>query len=530
MTAHREVPDGIEVRVTGSDGRVHAGGTFRESKVVCTRSFSSTSIPGYEGEKQDFNVGRTYVDPRHPAVAAHPDHFAQFGTATADRAIRSANGDTSREHRKRKKAATKAARQQPPPPPIEVRSGSVPPWKLGGKSSAPAMPHIPRARAVVGEGIYDLRNVSFSLDDPQSAERELRDRAMRAIERAKFPHGRANADSIRGHLAHLIDAADGDNGALSLRFLRTGSAAYRDMFARAARGGYVDDTERRAMSLDGPSGGFAVPFYLDPTIIPTSSPVTNPLRAISRVERITTDTWKGVGSNGVSAARYRKEGTEVTEDGSPEFTQPEAEVAGADWWAPAAYEITQDFAGLEPALAGLLQRAQDELEAEKFLTGTGEDEPAGLLTGATKTTETEKIGVFAPTDLEALEEALPPGFLERGEWLGSRTIFNEVKGFNVEGAAPIWVKMPGERPEINGLTARALSTMEDTIKGGESILVLGDFAEGFLIIDRLGMTVKFFHHLDKGVPSGQMDVYAMWRNTSKVLAPNAFRVLVVKES
>jgi HK97 family phage major capsid protein len=56
---------------------------------------------------------------------------------------------------------------------------------------------------------------------------------------------------------------------------------------------------------------------------------------------------------------------------------------------------------------------------------------------------------------------------------------------------------------------------------------MGDFRY-FVIVDRIGMDIEVVNHLmgSNQRPTGQRGIYAMWRNTSKVLDANAFRVLV----
>ncbi len=477
----------------------------------------------HDGERSTFRRGNTWVSTGHPAVLAHPDRFASDGS-------KDALNVRGRKIPLRERAKARRASEPSAEPRItEMRSAAsdgspTPPWRIAERTTP--TPQTRRPRAVVGDGIYDMSTVRGSILAPEEAARELRDRSLRAIERWSFPHGRADADAVRGHLAELIDTDDG-NGTLCRRLLIAGSPRHQELFARAARGGLamLRPEEKRAMSLDGPGGGFAVPPQLDPTIVPTSSGVINPLRAISRVETTTTDIWKGVTGEGPKA-RYRAEGTEA-EEGKVELAQPELKMESADFWEPAAFELVQDWGGLEPQLASMLQRAKDELEAEKFLSGTGEDEPFGLLTGATETIETATKGTFAVEDLEAIEDDLPDGFLSNASFLGHRKTLKRVQGFTVDGA-PIWVKIPGETPEINGLPAHELSSMAATVKGGDLILALGDFSY-FLIVDRIGMSIHFAEQFGKDQrPTGQMGVLALWRNNSKVLSEKAFRVLKVK--
>jgi HK97 family phage major capsid protein len=59
------------------------------------------------------------------------------------------------------------------------------------------------------------------------------------------------------------------------------------------------------------------------------------------------------------------------------------------------------------------------------------------------------------------------------------------------------------------------------------LAILGDFSK-FLIVDKIGMSVELIPHLfgtANNFPTGQRGMYAVWRNSSKVLDPNAFRLL-----
>jgi HK97 family phage major capsid protein len=76
------------------------------------------------------------------------------------------------------------------------------------------------------------------------------------------------------------------------------------------------------------------------------------------------------------------------------------------------------------------------------------------------------------------------------------------------------------------------SVMVSTVTTGSKILTMGDFRY-FVIVDRIGLdvevTTNYVQNIfgtGSGFPLGQKGLYAMWRNTSKVLDANAFRVLV----
>jgi predicted phage gp36 major capsid-like protein len=55
-----------------------------------------------------------------------------------------------------------------------------------------------------------------------------------------------------------------------------------------------------------------------------------------------------------------------------------------------------------------------------------------------------------------------------------------------------------------------------------------------MIVDRIGMNVEMVPHVfdasNGNRPTGKRGVYAVWMNNSKVLIPNAFRRLSVKQA
>jgi HK97 family phage major capsid protein len=66
---------------------------------------------------------------------------------------------------------------------------------------------------------------------------------------------------------------------------------------------------------------------------------------------------------------------------------------------------------------------------------------------------------------------------------------------------------------------------------GTKLIIAGDFQAGYLIADRLGMSVELVPHLfgaTSRFPKGQRGLFAIWRTGGGVLAQNAFRYLEVK--
>jgi HK97 family phage major capsid protein len=178
----------------------------------------------------------------------------------------------------------------------------------------------------------------------------------------------------------------------------------------------------------------------------------------------------------------------------------------------------------------MFRDAKDQLEATKFLTGLGHasTEPQGLLVGGTAIVTTAGTAAIAVADLYSLEEALPPRFRPLARFVGSKFIYNKVRQFDTGGGASLWVRLgDGLPPELIGYPSHELSTMTAALTSAGSVLIIGDFRH-FLILDRVGMSVDLIPHLfgtANNRPTGQSGLYAFWRNSSQVLAWQAFRTL-----
>jgi HK97 family phage major capsid protein len=390
-------------------------------------------------------------------------------------------------------------------------------------SAAPAV-HARKPDSATRGDIYDLSTIRASYTGDGQASRELRDRAAVAVERAHFPQEGVDREEMQGHLERMLER-DSKDGWLAQRMLRTGSTVYRNAFSKVIMGAQLSPEESRALSLTGEFGGFAVPFTLDPTIIPTSNGVVNPLRQISRLENITNaDTWKGVSSAGTTAA-YSAEAAETEED-EFKIAQPEISAERASSLILASFEITQDWVGVQGEIGRAIQDAKDELEATKFLSGTGEDEPFGLLVGATETVATAEEGKLGVADIYKLKAALPPRYVPNGRFLANDGQFDRVRQFDTSGGANLWVTLADARPPLLlGKPAHEMSTMETGLTKDDLLAVYGDFSR-YIIVDRLGMSIEVIPHVMVGKKAtGQRGFYAFWRNGAKVVDKNGFRVL-----
>ena len=411
---------------------------------------------------------------------------------------------------------------------------------------AGAVFHTRRPNATTGDDIYDLSTVRMSADSPESADRELCDRAMRSADMATIHDERVDPARAKERVERLVQK---HRGPIARYLLSTGSPLYERAFGKALSGAPLNSDETRALSISGGSGsagGYAVPYALDPTVIMTSNSSVNPLRSIARVETISQgNTWQGITSAGLTSTYgYAAEATQSS-DNSPVLTQPEITVQKAQAFVPMSIEIQQDWAGIAGELARMFADAKDDVEADKFITGAGDasDEPQGLLTGATTEVDSDDDEKFAVDDLYAMEAALPDRFLARASWVAHRGTYGLIRQFASADGPDVYVERlrdgtsptPGDARVMGVLgypayRASSMPTMPASFTDDVSLMVFGDFRH-FLIVDKIGMSVEAIPHLfgANQRPTGQRGVYAYWRNTSRVLAPAAFRVLNITE-
>jgi len=370
------------------------------------------------------------------------------------------------------------------------------------------------------EALRSINHHSDVLDAAAGDRLELIVRSDRAGHDARYLRAVANPAYETAFLKRML-LRDGERGAIT---------PDEGMALEAVGEAMVD----RALSIGAPSaGGYALPFTLDPTIMNTSDGSINPLRSLATVTPITTNTWKGVSSAGVTAS-FSAEATEVG-DNSPSLAQPSIDAEKAQAFVPFSIKLSQDWGSILHDLAELLADGRDQLEAVKFLAGAGpgSNEPTGLITGLDSgsviaTTTALAIGTG---DIYKLQEALPPRFQPNGSWIGSNIIANHI--YQLTGPGSDEPSLFNEnRDRILGKPFGEVSHMDAALTANKKILGYGDIAKAYRIVDRIGMTVEMVPHLmgENGRPTGQRGLYAYWRVGADVINDNAVRLLNVKAS
>ncbi|MBE1558255.1 phage major capsid protein [Nonomuraea africana] len=352
--------------------------------------------------------------------------------------------------------------------------------------------------------------------------------------------------------ALVTTGSNRDQDLASRWIMVTGDENYRSAFAKlcgdperghllwdnaesdAFRTAHSVQMEMRAMSLTDASGGYMVPFTLDPAIILTNPGTINPLRTISRVVQTVTDSWAGVTSAGVSA-EWLAEATEAA-DASPTLAQPSIPVHKGAAFIPYSYEVGMDAgAGFLDELGALLQDGASRLQSIAYTTGTGTGQPKGIVTaldGSVSEVAPTTAETFSSPDVYKVKQALSPRWQANAQWLASGAIMDSIDQLETGNGAK---KFPGVGEATPTLLRKPIwetSDMDSSINPAATadnhVLIYGDFSQ-FVIVDRIGTTIELIPNLfgANRRPTGQRGAFMWFRTGSDVTTVNAFRMLNV---
>lgn len=393
------------------------------------------------------------------------------------------------------------------------------------------------------DNIYDLESLRGYATSAEDYVSKVRENALRAIDGVKLPTSldgkkRISKEEAQERMQGLLDEVDNEAGDLAKRMLLTGSEVYERAFGKTVRhGGTAMLTQEehqaliraQALGTDG-SGGYAVPFQLDPTVILTNAGVVNPIRQLARVEQIVGKQWQGVTSAGVTVVRGA-EGT-TAPDNSFTIAQPTVSTNRVQGFVPFNIEIDLAWGALRTEITRLLVDSKGR-EEDSFITGDGSTgtQPGGVLGSLSGNTVTAGgTAAFAAADVYALQAALDPRWEDGSSWLAHKAIYHKIRQFDTAGGAQFWASIGNGQPaQLLDYPDYRASAMPSALTTGNKIMLYGDFSQ-FLIVDRIGMNVELVPHIfdasNGNRPTGQRGVYAVWMNNSKILVPSAFKALV----
>jgi HK97 family phage major capsid protein len=380
---------------------------------------------------------------------------------------------------------------------------------------------------------------------PESAA-EVRARALTAIERwdagdlikntATATVERAAADHTRGVAAHVLRYSDPLYVSAFRKYVGDPQTFAADLTPDERRVWAANREEARAALQ---TSGAVLPSPLDPTLVLTNDGTIDPMRGIARVQATTSDKHRFVTSAG-STFSFEAELTEVSDD-TPTLGEVTVNVEKAQGFLQASIEVWQDQPGFPDEVAKLIADGKARLEGTKFIDGSGTNEPAGLQTGLDGTSSEvapTTAETFAAADVYKVLEALPARFRGNARWMAELSTLNDIDQMETTNGAKLFPEIGSaspmllRRPVVENSNVDPASGINAAATADHFILYVGDFQQGYAIVDRIGLSVAFLspgilQNTTTNLPDGRVGWYAYWRTGGKVLTAAAVRVLSI---
>lgn len=252
-------------------------------------------------------------------------------------------------------------------------------------------------------------------------------------------------------------------------------------------------------------GGYTIPVEIEQTIDRVMKNVS-PMRSICSVRQIGSNTYRKPIATSEAAAGWVAETGSRAQTDTPTLTAIDFTTMELYAMPAATQSLLEDSqVDIESWLADEVRDVFAEMEGAAFISGDGSTEPTGLLSGtpvADASWAWGELGYIAtgvdaafassnPTDtLITLAYAPKQAYRTNGTWLMNRTTESEVRAFKDDNGNYIWQPgaTAGQPPTLLGYPVAEADDMPDIASDSFSI-AFGDFARGYLIIDRAGIQV-----------------------------------------
>ena len=410
---------------------------------------------------------------------------------------------------------------------------------FSGRTIISSAKHVP-------EDVFALEQYrSLSSSEPGLLQ-AYRDGAMFAVERATYPNAKSVKATEQAHIQGLLDNEDlpsptNPNRELARRILATGSPAYLRAFTDYIKTGRMDERAVAPWTVQtDATGGFAVPFAFDPTMLHTGAWTNiNPYRQVCNVKTIVgTDTYQGVSTTSFAVSRAGE--AVATAEGLGAVAQISIITSKVNGAGKISIELAQDRPDIFTEIASIISEAKDTEEEAAFATadgGTVIGRPIGVgaphgTSGAYAHTDTAaSAGVIAAADYYKLEAALPVRHRFNSVWFLERSFIRIAQLLETAGG-PLFGSTGGY-PAVGPINTNSggntgLNLLGHPVYESPSLptwVDTNDLVAGVLfnpstyyIVERAGMSVEVIPHFlsaATGYPTGERIIYAYWRNSAK---------------
>lgn len=388
--------------------------------------------------------------------------------------------------------------------------------------------------AALGEQKARLEKIELRMSRPGAmtgSDREQRESAEELAHRAAF-------------MSWLRSPGDVDRrGALQRAERELRKAQRNSDLARALD---EDDREMRAAATStgtGSAGGFALPEVLERQIARLSVDIS-PIRQIATVRTVGSTDYKELFN--VNGAAFEWVGE--TDTRNQTNTSDLAEVAPTFGMASAKPQATEEslddlFFDVEGWLVQTASEALAQGEGAAYVAGNGTKKPTGILAGPTPVTTVDASRAFGtlqyiasgqasalPTSLDPLYDmvyALRARYRANARWVGGKLVFAGVRKLKDTTGQYLWqpAVAQGQPDTFMGYPVTEAEDMP-TVAANAFPLAFGDFREGYLVADRVGMRIT----RDEITTPGYVKFYVRRRTGGRLRNTQAIKLLKIATS
>lgn len=304
----------------------------------------------------------------------------------------------------------------------------------------------------------------------------------------------------------------------------------------------IETKATQAVTSTGSAGGFALPEIIEREIARLSVDIS-PIRQIATVRMVGSPDYKELFDiNGAGFEWVGETGTRSQTD-TPDLAEVAPTFGTASAKPQASEESLDDlFFDVESWLTMSAAEAIAQGEGAAFVSGNGTNKPTGFLTGTPVSTadSSRAFGVLQyvasgqaaamPTSLDKLYDvvyALRARYRNNARWLTSKLVLASMRKYKDADNNYLWQPslIVGQPSTFMGYAVNEAEDMP-AVAANAFPVAFGDFREGYLIADRVGMRIT----RDEITTPGFVKFYVRKRVGGKIRNSEAIKLLKIATS
>ena len=308
----------------------------------------------------------------------------------------------------------------------------------------------------------------------------------------------------------------------------------------------ADDRERRStqtVTSTGSAGGFALPEVIERNIARLSVDIS-PIRQIATVRMVGSPDYKELFDINGAGFEWLGETDTRNQTNTPDLAEVAPTFGMASAKPQASEESLDDlFFNVESWLIESAAEAIAQGEGVAFVSGNGTKKPTGFLAGPTPVTTDDSSRAFGtlqyiasgqaaamPTTLDPLYDmvyGLRARYRRNAQWVTSKMVLSALRKYKDSTGQYLWqpALTAGQPATFMGFGITEAEDMP-VVAANAFSLAFGDFKEGYLIADRVGMRIT----RDEITSPGFVKFYVRKRVGGKLRNTQAIKLLKIAAS